>query len=101
MAVVLQVDFPSPGPWGHDSVPLLQSLAESIASEPGLRWKIWTENPRTGEAGGVYLFEDIASAEAYLKMHTARLEGMGLSGINAKLFEVNEALSAIDRAPLG
>ncbi len=101
MAVILQVDFPSSGPWGADSIPLLQDLAASIAAEPGLRWKIWTENPQTHEAGGIYLFEDMASAEAYLKMHTARLAGMGLSGINAKLFEVNEALSALDRAPLG
>ena len=44
----------------------LKGLAESIAQEPGLIWKIWTENAATHEAGGIYLFTDRASAEAYL-----------------------------------
>jgi hypothetical protein len=79
----------------------LQGLAGSIAQEPGLLWKIWTENPETGEAGGIYLFADRHSAEAYLTMHTERLVGFGIPHVNAKLFEVNRELSAIDRAPLG
>lgn len=78
----------------------LQGLAQSIAQEPGLLWKIWTENPATQEAGGIYLFSDRASAQAYLEMHTARLKGFGIPQVNGKIFEVNESLSAIDRAPL-
>ena len=76
------------------------TLAESIAQEPGLIWKIWTENAATHEAGGIYLFTDRASAEAYLAMHTARLKGFGVPQVNGKLFDVNTELSAIDRAPL-
>ena len=75
-------------------------LAESIANEPGLIWKIWTENQATGEAGGIYLFKDVPSAEAYLAMHTARLMSFGVQRVNGKVFEVNDALSLIDRAPL-
>ena len=78
----------------------MRGLAESIAQEPGLIWKIWTENPLTREAGGIYLFADRASAEAYLAMHTARLKSFGITPVNGKIFAVNEALSAIDRAPL-
>ncbi|MFB1487696.1 MAG: YdhR family protein [Thiocapsa sp. C4-3m] len=57
--------------------------------------------PETSEAGGIYLFADRPSAEAYLAMHTERLVGFGVPHVNAKLFEVNRELSAIDRAPIG
>lgn len=100
MAVLLQVDFPFTGPWGGEMAAAMEELAASIAKEPGLRWKIWTENRETGEAGGIYLFDDTASAETYLQMHRARLLGFGIPQVNAKLFEINLPLSLIDRAPL-
>ncbi len=100
MPTLLQVDFPFQGPWGAEMATNLQGLAESIAQEPGLLWKIWTENSETGEAGGIYLFTDRPSAEAYLAMHTARLASSGVAHVNAKFFAVNQELSAIDRAPL-
>ena len=31
-------------------------MAESIAAEPGLVWKIWTEDRKVARAGGIYLF---------------------------------------------
>ena len=100
MAYLLQVDFPYQGPWGDEMTSALRGLAESIANEPGLIWKIWTENQAAGEAGGIYLFNDLPSAEAYLAMHAQRLLGFGVPLVNGKVFEVNEALSLIDRAPL-
>lgn len=100
MSILLQVDFPYSGPWGEAMSQAMQGLAESIAGEPGLIWKIWTENPANGEAGGIYLFADRTSAEAYLAMHTARLKSFGIAQVNGKIFEVNGVLSAIDRAPL-
>ncbi|MBL8432752.1 MAG: YdhR family protein, partial [Dechloromonas sp.] len=53
-----------------------------------------------GEAGGVYLFSDLPSAQAYLAKHSQRLQGFGIPRVNAKIFAVNEALSRIDRAPV-
>lgn len=100
MSYLVQVDFQHPGPWGDEMANALRGLAESISQEPGLQWKIWTENPATGEAGGIYLFSDLASARAYLAMHSQRLKGYGVPAVNAKIFQVNEALSRIDRAPL-
>lgn len=100
MSYLLQVDFPYQGPWGDEMATAMRGLAESIANEPGLIWKIWTENQATGEAGGIYLFKDLPSAEAYLAMHTQRLMGFGVPSVNSKIFEVNEALSLIDRALL-
>ena len=100
MTTLLQIDFPYPGPWGDEMTAAMRELAQSIAQEPGLLWKIWTENAERQEAGGIYLFADRASAEAYLAMHTARLTGFGIPRVNGKIFDVNPALSAIDRAPL-
>lgn len=101
MAYLLQIDFPYEGPWGDDMASALRELAESIGQEPGLLWKIWTENPENHEAGGIYLFSDQATAEAYFAKHLARLDAMGVSQVFAKLFTVNETLSRLNRAQLG
>lgn len=100
MKKLLQIDFAMEGPFGDAMSEAFASLAESIAQEKGLIWKIWTENAATKEAGGIYLFEDEASAMAYLQMHTERLNTFGISPINAKIFDINEPLSLIDRAPI-
>ena len=100
MPYLLQVDFPYQGPWGDEMAAAMSGLAQSIAQEPGLLWKIWTENKSAATAGGVYLFSDLPSAEAYLAMHTKRLQGFGIAPVSGKIFAVNEALSRIDRAPL-
>ncbi|WP_300303674.1 monooxygenase, partial [Ferrovibrio sp.] len=97
---LLQIDFPFAGPWGDDLALALRDLAEAIAATPGLLWKIWTENPETGRAGGIYLFTGKADAEVYLDLHSKRLAGFGIDGIAARLFGVNEALGRINRAPL-
>ncbi|WP_372958196.1 monooxygenase [Marinobacter sp.] len=100
MKTLLQIDFPFDGPFGDEMTDAMKGLAESIAQEPGLIWKVWTENAATREAGGIYLFEDEASARAYLDMHTRRLKEFGVPEVNAKVFGVNEALSAIDHGPV-
>ena len=100
MSFILQVDFPYTGPWGEAMTEAMDGLARSIAEEPGLIWKIWTQSEQAQEAGGIYFFQDEASAKAYLEMHTARLNSFGISGVNGKLFAVTEALSKIDRAPI-
>jgi len=98
MAVILQVDFPSLGPFGEEMSQAYQQLAESINQEDGLLWKIWTENSANQEAGGIYLFDSQANAEKYLHMHTARLQSFGIDHIRGKISEVNQALSAINQA---
>lgn len=100
MKTLLQVDFPFDGPFGQEMADAMEDLAESISREPGLIWKVWTENPETREAGGIYLFEDETSARTYLDMHTQRLKEFGVPVVNAKVFQVNERLSMIDRGPI-
>jgi len=41
--------------------------AEAFAKVPSLRWKIWLMNDDRPEAGGIYLFDDESSLQAFLK----------------------------------
>ena len=100
MTVILQIDFPSTGPFAEKLTQAFTPLAESINQETGLIWKIWTENKDTQEAGGIYLFDSIENATKFLTMHSARLEGFGLTNIRSKIFQVNTELSKLNHAPL-
>lgn len=101
MALTLvQVDFPHQGPWGDEMATAFEGLARSIAEEPGFVFKYWTEDRDQGIAGGIYGFRSRAEAEAYLAMHTARLQGFGVSGIRGLILDVNEPLSKLDKAPV-
>lgn len=100
MKKLLQVDFDFTGPFGEEMANALVGLAESINKEPGFIWKIWTENQKDQLGGGIYLFEDEASARSYLKMHSARLKAMGVKEIRGQIFDVNMPLSTINNAPV-
>ncbi len=78
------------------------ALAGEFAAVSGLRWKIWLMNETESEAGGIYLFADESSLQAYLdgplaaqvKSHPA------LSEMSAKQFDVMDDLTAITRGPV-
>ncbi len=97
---LLQIDFPSHGPWGDDFTKFASDLAHHLSETPGMLWKIRTENSRTGDCGGVYLFSDESSANNFLKEHLPRLDSMGIKNVRAKVLDVNEGLSQITRAPI-
>lgn len=98
---LVQVDFPSEGPFGSQMAVAYHDLAESITREPGFLWKIWTENEDAKSAGGIYLFESKETAEKYLDMHTKRLATFGVTDIRGKIFAVNDTLSKICKGPIG
>lgn len=95
---LLSIDFPYSGPWGGEMGAAFEGLARDIAAEPGLLWKVWTENRDQGRAGGVYLFADANAREAYLAKHSARLRSFGIENIAVQRFEANPQLSEITRA---
>jgi hypothetical protein len=98
VTVLLVMDFRSPPPWGAARDAALKPLAESIARDtPGLLWKLWIEDAPAGRAGGLYAFATRAQAEAYRDMHEARVAARGGTDIQARIWEINEALSAITR----
>ncbi|WP_136246934.1 monooxygenase [Halomonas borealis] len=100
MAKLLQVDFEFNGPFGEEMATAMVELAESINREPGMIWKIWTESEKDQLGGGIYLFEDEASAQVYLEMHTARLQKMGIGEVRGYIFDINQPLSAINNSPV-
>ncbi len=96
---LLQIDFASEGPFGQEMSEAYQELAQTIANEPGLLWKVWTENSETKRAGGWYAFSDIQCLNTYLAMHTKRLESFGITDIQHQIFDANVPLSLIDHVP--
>lgn len=100
MTYLLQVDFQMDGPFGEEMAKGFAELAQSINNEPGMIWKIWTEDATAKEAGGIYLFETKETAQAYLEMHSARLTSFGIQAIRGKIFEVNVSLSMINSGPI-
>ncbi|MBW8182872.1 monooxygenase [Shewanella nanhaiensis] len=101
MSKLLQVDFEFHGPFGENMSNALVGLAQSINQEPGMIWKIWTESEKDKLGGGIYLFEDEATASAYLEMHTARLQQMGVAEVRGQIFDINTRLSTINQGPIG
>lgn len=98
MKYLMQIDFPHKGPFGHELTLMMSDLANSIAEEKGLIYKLWTENEETKEAGGVYIFDNLNDAKRYLDMHTQRLESFGYTDIKSKIFTINEELSRLTKA---
>lgn len=100
MAVILQVNFPMQGPWGDEMASTYAPLAETINEEPGFIWKVWIEDQAAQTAGGIDLFEDRATAEAYADMHSKRMAGFGVSDAVFVISDTNPALSEITHGRL-
>ncbi len=75
-------------------------LAESIAEEPGVLWKIWTHETGTNHFGSTYLFKDLEHLEKYKAMHIKRLNAIGITNTTDHVFDILEELSRLNRAPL-
>ncbi len=77
-------------------------LAGEFAALPGLRWKVWILNEAEQEAGGIYLFDDEASMNAYLEGPLAAqvTSHPALSDFSVKKFDVMDDVTAITRGPV-
>ena len=77
-------------------------LAEDFAALPGLRWKVWMINEAESEAGGIYIFDDETSLQAYLDGPLAAqvTSHPALSDFSVKIFDVMDELTAITRGPV-
>ena len=81
---------------------IARSLASDFAQLPGLTWTIWVMNETESEAGGIYLFDDVSSLDAYLAgpLAQAVMAHPALSDPVAKQFDVIEDCTAITRGPV-
>ena len=79
-----------------------QDAAAIIARVKGLIWKVWLSQEEELEMGGIYLFDNRETAEAYLN-HPVIQAGRSNAAVvstESKLWDVESSLSALTRAPL-
>ena len=83
--------------------PAWLEVAQPIADTPGLRWKVWLKNVAEHEVGGIYLFDNEASVQAFLDgpIVAALKASPAIDTISVKQFNVMEAHTAITRGPIG
>ena len=76
--------------------------AKQFLSVPGLQWKIWLDGEEERRAGGIYLFDSRASAEAYVNGPiVARMKSNpDITELQIRIFDVRERMSAITNAPV-
>ncbi len=88
------------GPVTEEFLAGTKALAESIAEEPGIIWKIWTVEDGTNHYGSTYLFRNREYLETYKEMHVKRLEAIGIKVTSDHIFDIMEDVSRINNAPL-
>jgi hypothetical protein len=77
-------------------------VADALAELAGLRWKIWLVNEAEQEGGGIYLFDDSAALEAFLRGPiVARLKAHpAMREVQIKQFDAWEELTKVTRGPI-
>jgi hypothetical protein len=87
---------------GDEYEEAVSPLASDFAALDGLIWKIWMINEEEGEAGGIYLFEDASSVQAYLEGPLAAgvISHPALSEFSVKQFDVMEDITEVTRGPV-
>lgn len=72
-----------------------QHVVDKFLSVPGLQWKLWLASPASNAAGGIYLFQDEASAVAYVGGPViAALRGNpSVRDVRIRIYAVEEDLS--------
>lgn len=98
---ILQINFKYNVP-KDDYVGAVSGLAGEFAAVEGLRWKVWLLDESGGESGGIMLFQDQASLEAFLNSPlAAKVTGHpALSDFSIKQFDVMKKETMVTRGPL-
>jgi len=101
--VIVQINYRHPEmPRAEWEARYTDDRAGQFLDVGGLRWKIWLDGAEERRAGGLYLFEGRAAAEAYVNGPiVARMKGNREVGeLEIRIFEVRQRMSEITRAPL-
>lgn len=99
---ILQINFTFNDVSGAELQQAWLPAAQPIAGTPGLRWKVWLVEETKCECGGIYLFDDEASMQAFLAgpIVAATKDAPILSNASVKMFDIMEAHTAITRGPV-
>ena len=102
--VVVQINYRRPDMSKADwDARYTAETAAPFVALPGLQWKIWLDDPSDAQlSGGIYLFADRATAQAYLDGPiVARMKAnTALGDLQIRVFDVRQNMSEITRAPL-
>jgi hypothetical protein len=103
MKKILQINFKFKMPRTELEKGLLQMAPRFGPSGDvkGLLWKIWLMNEAEKSAGGLYLFKDEASVEAYLKgeIIAGLKKNPAISNSEIKVFDILPEHTKITRGP--
>lgn len=98
--VVLQANFDIDFSRNEDQEATIKR-AHALEDLPGLIWKVWIRDRTTNTGGGIYLFEDRASAQAWADSSFPTFKAEWFSNIRYHIFDIDETFSAITGAKLG
>ena len=101
MPVILQINYTPGAEQLRIGTPESRlASAENINQLPGFQWKIWLRSADPLRRGGIYLFDTLEQARQWGDSARARLAAAGGSDVEARYFDIDEAPSRVNHAPL-
>lgn len=101
--MIVQVNYTRPDmPKSEWEARYTDDRARQFLAVPGLQWKIWLDGEEDRRAGGIYLFDSRASAEAYVNGPiVARMRANPeIADLQIRIFDVRERMTAITNGPV-
>ncbi|MBB5690338.1 YdhR family protein [Roseomonas alkaliterrae] len=101
--VIVQINYTRPDmPKAEWEARYTPERARQFLAVPGLQWKIWLDGEAERRAGGIYLFDSRASAEAYVNGPiVARMKANpDITDLQIRIFDVRDRMTAITRGPV-
>ncbi len=99
---ILHVTFDFDFERNEDRAVTIARAYEHTRSLPGMVWKVWLRDRETGRGGGIYLFEDRETAQAWVDESFAGQPAQPwTSNLTYELLTIDEELSTITKAHLG
>jgi hypothetical protein len=100
--IIVQVNYRydgDPAEWAKAYTP---ERAQQFENLPGLIWKIWLDAPNENRTGGIYLFKDRASAQAYVNgpVIARHRANPAIHDHTVRISDTRDAMGAITRAPV-
>jgi len=101
--VILQVNYSYKGISRADwEKRYTDAVAQKFLAVDGLAWKIWLDAPDEPRVGGIYMFETMEAAQAYLDgpIVAAIKANPAVENLETRLFNVRDRMTAITNGPV-
>ena len=99
MPAIVQINFP----YTESQSDLKKHSAEAaprFSGVEGLQWKVWLVDAAAKTAGGIYLFDNRANADAYAGGPLVERLKNARDGVSVKVFDTIDAAGVITNAPV-